>query len=291
MKAMLFLSLFLIPFFVFSQQDTTMFFGVNGRIADGSDWKIKKEIKARSNKRNKVKTIKAGEEKENVLYVEKIKVVDKSTFKIKVKGSVFSNAIIRKFEEENEGKFEFSDFQDGILKRTGTTLRKFPLLLDGKVEEFFDNGNKKSVSVYKNNELVSNKNWLENGDPYIDNIFYSVDKEPLFDDGMGRLHQHILKTFNNSGLDLSQVSGIIKVGFVVMENGRIDGIRIEEGMNSTLNNLVLNAFKTLLGEWTPAELNGQKVRCFQLFPINFIYRDYNYDYVDLRGGMLYWEIN
>lgn len=291
MKVLLFLNLLVFPFCVFSQTDTTLYFGVNGKISDSSAWEIKKEIKVRSNKRIRVKTIKSGEENKNVIYVERIKRVDKSTFKINVKGNVFSNAIIRKFEEENEGIFVFSDFQDGILKRTGTTLRKFPLLLEGQVEEFYENGNKKSLSVYKNNELISNKNWLKNGEPYIDNIFYSVDKEPLFNDGMGRLHQHILKTFSNSGLDLSQVSGMIKVGFVVLENGRIDGIRIEEGMNNTLDNLVLSAFKTLMGEWTPAELNGEKVRCFQLFPINFIYRDYNYDYVDLRGGMLYWEIN
>ena len=105
------------------------------------------------------------------------------------------------------------------------------------------------------------------------------------------MHTHILKTFNNSGLDLTQASGQIKVGFVVMENGRLEGIRIEEGINKTLDNLALQAFHTLLGEWTPAQIEGKNVRCFQLFPINFIYIKYEYDYVDLRGGRLYWEIN
>ena len=55
-----------------------------------------------------------------------------------------------------------------------------PLLFEGEVTEFYSNGNKKSISVYKNNELVWNKNWLENGEKYIDNIFYSVDKDLLF---------------------------------------------------------------------------------------------------------------
>jgi hypothetical protein len=76
-----------------------------------------------------------------------------------------------------------------------------------------------------------------------------------------------------------------------MENGRLEGIRIEEGINKTLDNLALQAFHTLLGEWTPAQIEGKNVRCFQLFPINFIYIKYEYDYVDFRGGRLYWEIN
>ena len=291
MKKQLIIVFLLLPVLSIGQTDTTFYFGANGRIANSSEWRIKKEISRQSAKKIQVKTIQQELKDETVLYTEKIKIVDDATFEIKIKGDFFSGAVKRIYKKQNDGTYSFTDFQDGVLKRTGKTSRKVPLLLEDKIVEFYKNGNKKSESLYKNNELKSNKSWLENGEPYISNVFYSVDKDPLFPDGMGRLHQHILEVFSNSGLDLSQVSGKIKVGFVVMENGSIDGIRIEEGINSTLNSLALGAFKTLLGKWTPAVLDGEKVRCFQLFPINFIYRDYDYDYVDLRGGMLYWEIN
>jgi len=81
------------------------------------------------------------------------------------------------------------------------------------------------------------------------------------------------------------------VGFVVMENGEIDGIRIERGLGLDLNNLALTAFHTLQGTWQPARLNGENVRFYKLFPINFIYREFDFDYLEMRGSMLSWEIN
>ena len=114
---------------------------------------------------------------------------------------------------------------------------------------------------------------------------------PLFLQGMGTMHSHILKTFKNSGIDLTQISGSIKVGFVVMENGRIDGIKIERGINQTLDNLALKAFFTLMGDWQPARLNGEIVRCYQVFPINFMFTEYDYDFIDFSGGRLNWQIN
>jgi periplasmic protein TonB len=87
------------------------------------------------------------------------------------------------------------------------------------------------------------------------------------------------------------MEGRLVVGFVVMENGNIKGLRIENGLGLEMNNLALTAFHTLKGEWQPARLNGENVRYYQLFPINFIYRDFDFDYLEMRGSMLYWEIN
>lgn len=291
MKAFVFFVLIQLPFFVVAQKDKTIYFDVKGKTATSDQWIIKKEIDYKTNRKIKVTTIKLTENKEQVLFAERISIIDESTFEIKVKGKVFSKGIYRKFEKLENGLFKFTDYEGEKIKRFGFTTTKIPLNFQDEVTDFYSNGTKKSVSVYKDNELISNKNWLENGEPYIENIFYFVDEEPLFKGGMGYVHEHILKTFNKSGLDLSRVSGKIKVGFVVKENGRIDGIKIEEGINGTLDNLALQAFRTLLGEWTPAKLNGENVRCFQLFPINFIYTEYDYDYVEMSGSMLYWEIN
>ena len=212
-------------------------------------------------------------------------------FSIRIKGQEFSDRIVRRFESQPGGMLKFTDLQNDKVKRTGYTLSKIPLVFHGELTEYYPNGNIKSVSVYDNNELISNRNWRENGERYIDNIYYSVDREPRFLRGMPFLHNHMLKTFKESEVDLTQLEGRLVVGFVVLENGEIEGIRIEQGMGWELNNLALQALHTLQGEWQPARLNGEYVRFYQLFPINFIYREFDFDYLEMRGSMLYWEIN
>ena len=292
MKKAITIILLLLPLFSFSvKNDTVFYFGVNGDITDISKREVKKEINFRAGNRLLVKTYKNIDNEWREVYKERIRVQNDGTWQIRIKGEDFSGWVYRKFEKINDNLYKFTDVVEERVKRTGFTKSKVPLIFEGKVTEYYPNGNKKSVSIYENNELVSNENWLENGEPYIDNIFYSVDQEPLFLEGMGYLHKHVLKTFNESRLDISRTEGTIKVGFVVMENGTIKGIKIEDGINKAVDNLALQAFHTLMGEWKPAILDGEKVRCFQIFPINFIYTEYDYDYVELRGGMLYWEIN
>lgn len=284
------IALLIFPLVVQSQNDTTMVFGINGKIRNIEKQDVKKEIDWRSNKKVKVETYKFTDGGWMKIYTEKIKLRNDSIFDIKVKGK-FSDALTRVFKKQKDGKYKFTDWQENRIKRVGFTLSKIPLIFDGEVTEYSSNGNKKSVSVYENNELVSNQNWLENGDEYIDNVFYSVDYTPRYLPGMSAMHKHILETYANSNVDTEGVAGRIVVGFVVKENGMIDGVKIEEGIGWEFNSLAVRAFKTMPGTWQPARLDGEEVRYYQLFPINFIYHDYDFDSLDFRGGMLYWEIN
>lgn len=277
---------------LWGQTDSVFYIGVNGKIGQESNRVIKKEIEYRSDKRVRVRTSRWEDGDWMQAFTEKIKIEKPSVYSVTVRGKTFSREkLTRRFSPQNDSLFKFTDWQDGQIKREGFTLSKLPLILHGAITEFYPNGNKKSVSEYVENELVSNRNWKENGEVYINNIFYSVDTEPRFSLGMPYLHDHILKTFTESEVDISDVEGRILVGFVVMENGKIDGIRIEEGMTQELNNLALKAFHTLPDKWVPAQLSGQPVRYYQLFPINFIYRYFDFDYLELKGSMLYWEIN
>jgi len=291
MKLILLFVLFVLPLAVFSQNDTVIYFGINGKFSDFDQKDIKKEINYRSARKVKIKTYKISEGDWKPVYTEKISFVNDSVYEISIKGKEFSGALARVFETVENNKYKFTDWEENRIKRTGFTLSKIPLIFDGEVTEYYENGNKKSVSVYKNNELISNKNWLEDGTKYIDNIFYSVDREPRYLPGMGVLHNHILEIFNKSGINFSKLDGRIVVGFVVLENGQIDGVKIEEGYGWQLNTVAVSSFKTLPGTWQPARLDGNEVRYYQLFPINFIYHNYDFDYLDLKGGSLYWEIN
>jgi len=274
-----------------AKKDTIVYFGINGKVEDIEQQEIKKEIRYRSEKRVRVKTYKKVDGDWVSVYTEKITIKNDSLFEINVRGNDFSGLVTRVFEKHDNKTFRFTDWQDNRKKRVGFTLSKTPLIFHGEVTEYYSNGNIKSFSVYKNNEMVSNKNWLENGEKYIDNIFYSVDMEPRYYPGMTVMHSHVLETFKNSNLNLKDLDGRIVVGFVVLENGMIDGVRIENGFGWQLNTLAVRAFKTMPGTWQPAKLNGKDVRYYQLFPINFIHYDYDFDSLDFKGGMLYWEIN
>ena len=273
----------MVPWSAWCQNDTTFYFGVNGKTCDLKDTVIKKEITYISDKDVTIETSNFKDGKWNLALSEKMKKVDENEYKVQIKGTQFSGNAVREFEKSGNNKFKFTDRMNKRIIRTGETLRRIPLIFDGEVTEYYKNGDKKSLSVYENNQLVSNKNWLENGDPYIDNVFYSVDQEPFYKMGMPIVHTNLRNAFVNSSVDISRMSGTIMVGFVVMEDGSIDGIRIEEGLKKELDQVALDAFRQLPDGWQPAQLNDSIVRYYQLFPINFINKEKKFEINELYG--------
>ncbi len=291
MKHITLILLFLFPLLTFGQKDTVIYFGPNGKLAPVTSKVLKKEIRKKNNKKVRIRTWKLDEGNEVLLFTENIKIKNSGVHDIRIKGRQFTERITRVFEVQPDGLFRFTERLNEQMKRKGTTRSKIPLLFQGEVTEYYSNGKVKSVSVYENNEMVSNENWLESGEKYIDDVFHSVDREPRFLRGTDLLHEHVLKAYRDSEIDLTQVEGRIVVGFVVMEDGSIDGLRIEQGLGRELNNLAVSSMNSLPGKWQPARINGKNVRFYQLFPINFIYQQFDFDFLELKGSMLYWHIN
>ncbi|MGE5395397.1 MAG: energy transducer TonB [Candidatus Saccharibacteria bacterium] len=254
----------------FAQEGSDIFIGTNGSITSESKAIYMQKCHIQQ-KNSTVQTFKLKDGKWEKFCSEQYKRIDDSTYQVKGNGENLPDNCTRTYKKQSEGLWMFKDLEKENLLRTGYTKSLIPLLLEGEVVEYYPNGNKKSKSVYKDNELVSNENWLENGDKYIDNVFYSVDSEPTFISGMTVLHQHIRTAFQEAGVDVSTTLGSMVVGFVVMENGTIDGIKVIKGLGAEINNVICNAFFTLAlkGKWTPAKLNNKPVRYFQTFPINF----------------------
>ncbi|MDA3928458.1 MAG: energy transducer TonB [Prolixibacteraceae bacterium] len=173
-----------------------------------------------------------------------------------------------------------------MLIRKGETNSIVPLLLEGQVTEYYMNGNVKSISIFEQNQLISNKNWLENGIEYFDNIYYSVDRYPVFVKGNDVLNKHIMHVLKLNRVDYSALTGKLIIGFVVFEDGQIGGFKIVKGINQRVEELVVHALRTLKGDWQPAQLNGKKVRFFQKFPINFIHDNFQVEFFDFYSGMV-----
>jgi len=271
MKKLIFILIFGLPFIGFSQKDTLLYYGVNGKLDNPAKNEIMKKVDYRGNKKIEVKTYKISENDWQLIYTEKIKVVKDSVFEIRMKGDEFSGRVTRIFEPLNNGLFKFTDRLNSTVKRTGTTKQKVPLIFDGTVTENYNSGKIKSVSEYKDNVLISNKNWQSDGTPLVDNIFYSADIEPRFEPGMPFIHQQIRQAIKDAKFDLLTVEGKMVVGFVITKEGKIEGVQIVKGISQTLNGIIVNAFNKVEGAWVPAKLNNQNVNYFQMIPINFIY--------------------
>jgi len=291
MRKLIFILIFGLPFIGFSQKDTLLYYGVNGKLDNPAKNEIMKKVDYRGNKKIEVKTYKISENDWQLIYTEKIKVVKDSVFEIRMKGDEFSGRVTRIFEPLNNGLFKFTDRLNSTIKRTGTTKQKVPLIFDGTVTENYNSGKIKSVSEYKDNVLISNKNWQSDGTPLVDNIFYSADIEPRFEPGMPFIHQQIRQAIKDAKFDLLTVEGKMVVGFVITKEGKIEGVQIVKGISQTLNGIIVNAFNKVEGAWVPAKLNNQNVNYFQMIPINFIYNKYNFDYLEMDRGMMYWVIN
>lgn len=273
------------------QHDTIIYTGINGRLTGPENSDIRKAVNYKSSSKIEIQTYRKTGKAWKKINTEQMTLVNSKSTLIRSKGKGVNGFMRRDYEKMANGSYKFSDYTENKLMKTGYSLLKIPVILNGEVTEYYDNGNLKSKSVYRNNELLVNKNWLENGDKYIDSIFYSVDDEPLLSGGNALIHQHVRQAFINTGLDFSSVSGSLLLGFVVMETGTIAGIRVIKGISTQVNNIAVFALETLDGKWKPAQLNGKAVRYFQLFPINFIREEENkFDYMEFDGTMIHYNI-
>ncbi|MGE0018897.1 MAG: energy transducer TonB [Draconibacterium sp.] len=291
MKKLIYIIILLLPLVSTGQKDTVYYFGVNGKLNPSDKQDMMKKVDFKGSGRARIKTYKNTDEGWVLVFTEKLKPQNDSVYCVQIKSDEFTGKLIRTFKPLADGKFEFTDRLNTAIKRTGITTQKSPLILDGKMRERYNSGVEKSISVYRNNELISNKTRLPDGTQLVDNIFYSVDSDPRFEPGIGFLNQQIRKAIKDAKFDLLTVEGRMVVGLVITKDGKIGGVQIVKGISQTLNGILADAFSKLEGAWVPAKLNGEPVSYFLMFPINFIYNKYDFDYLEMKKGMMYWMIN
>lgn len=271
------------------------YYAANSRLVDqAADAIVKKEVRTKSDTRYVIKTsiLSDGkkDEKWTVIEQEKISIENDGTLLIKKKGEGYiPTKIYRKMTQLEPGLYEFSESDISKVLRSGFSTRYLPLHLEGLVTEYHTNGNVKSISQYRDNQLVSNQNWLSNGDKYIDSIFYSADSEPEYKMGPKFFHSYLLQNLYDSDIDLSQISDVVEVGWVVMENGSMEGVITLKGRSRQLNNFLVNTIAALPGEWQPARLNGKAVRYFVSIPLNFEQIEVNFQDLELSKGVMHYN--
>lgn len=270
----------------YSQKESVIYIGTNGKLTTIGHAVQMHKILTQSTKQTTIQTYQLNDAKWEKLYSEKYKMLNDSTYQIRRAGRNSKGTFFRTFRRLPDKTFEFRDMAKKNIVRSGFAKSVVPLLLHGQVTEFYPEGNKKSISEYSENELITNENWEENGDRYIDDIFYSTDTYPAFKPGTKVLNDHLIKSFKDAGIDFTSIVGQMTIGFVVMEDGTIDGVKVIKGMGPNINGIACQAFKSLKGAWTPAKLNNENVRYFQVFPINFINKETHFQFAEIGKGNL-----
>ncbi len=267
------------------------YYGVNNKpLADEENAVAMIRINKKGNNQIELETLVKWRTEWKSAFIEKIKIKMENEYLIrKFANGRQTDKYIRFYSPAPGRTVEFVEMNNDAIKRKGSTTTRLPLNFEGEVIEYFKNETVKSKSIYKNNQLVSNENWLENGEKYIDNIFYSADFPPSYDIETDNLLAHVSSKFSQH--KLIDITGTILVGFVIMENGDLAGARIVSGIQPALDKIAVDAVQSFPGKWKPAMLNNENVRFFCTMPINFKTADefVSFDNIYFTGGMLFYQ--
>lgn len=299
MKKQFYMSLFFLVLSITlsgQAEDRLFHYGANGALLDGpDDARVYKELVRRSDHKYILKTFRRTGDQWEPAGRERIRQRGNGELVIHIASDkFFPDRIYRQMEETGQGTWFFRESTTGTTLRTGTlrtgtTSRYLPLHLEGTVTEYHPNGAVKSRSEYRDNRLITNRNWLADGSPYVDSVFYSADREPEYQMGNDFFRGYLLQQLKQSKVDLTQIEDRVVIGFVVMETGTIDGVIALEGKSRQLNQILVNIIAGLPGTWQPAVLDGAAVRYFMQVPLNFMQRQASFQDLEFSSGVLHYN--
>ncbi len=93
-----------------------------------------------------------------------------------------------------------------------------------------------------------------------DNTLYNsagVDKRPNFIGGTGDVNDFVNQNFNNKNL-----SGKIFISFVIEKDGNLSSMKVDRDLGEGSGDELIRILNLCKNCWSPAEIEGKKVRCF-----------------------------
>jgi len=268
------------------------YYGINSRPVNGlSEAVISEEVTKKSEKKYIIKTQQLIEGQWKQVKKEKIKLKgEKDQTIYYYANTLFPKKIYRMYESTGPTEYLFKESTVNNQIRSGSSSSYLPLHLEGLLTQYHPNGKIKSKSIYRDNQLVSNENWLSDGSKYIDSVFYSVDQEPEYQMGDEFFKSFLIKKLEQSKIDMTQIQDEVVLGWVVMTDGSLDGIITTKGKSRELNQILVNTIAELPGTWTTPMLDGSPVRYYMSIPLNFIQRNARFQEIDLSpGGVMHYN--
>lgn len=176
----------------------------------------------------------------------------------------------RVYRQRKDSIFSFIDHEENIVTQRGSALNILPLIYHGKIDVYYGNGNKRYEAIYKNNRLISNLRWKENGEKDIDNVFdfEQVEIEPKYI--KGSLSEYLGKELKYPKEALmKRIEGRVFIQFIVMEDGSVDGIKILKSVDPLLDKEAIRFVKQTNKKWSPGKIDNVPVRVAVNLPVSF----------------------
>jgi hypothetical protein len=284
---------FLLPVYL-SARDTVYYYGANNRLLPSSeDARISRSVKQVTGScfrfTERIKTSEGWKLKRK----DRIRTKKDGVQKIwRTEQTLFPRTFERLTRNIHGDLYYFKESKSGKVIREGYSKSIIPLHLDGKITEYYPNGNVKSESIYTENRLLSNKNFYPDGSEYIHNVFYSVDQPPRYLYGAAVFKQFVMERIAEVELPIHEINDKVVIGAVVMESGELTGIKVLEGKIPSVNSFLAETMELLPGKWEPAQLNGEEVRYFIEIPFNFSNELSTLQYLEFSkdGQQLFWNL-
>ena len=163
-------------------------------------------------------------------------------------------------------------------------------ILDGKLKEWFDNGQLRQVIEYKNDKYDGKlfTYWINGKIKRDDNFeggksvngkcfnidgneikYFSYEIMPQFPGGLVVLLRYISKTLNYpEDMWKRGIQGDVIVQFIVDKDGKISNVEVTRGVSPTLDSEAIRVVKSL-PNWTPGMKDGEIVSVRYSIPITF----------------------
>lgn len=270
MKSLLLFISFIFLFHLgYSQNDTIIYYKGNNKPALGKE-DASRYISVKKKRENKFKisTFRKNEDKWTKHHSDMVASFENDSVII-IKSQGKDKFTCRVFEKVGSG-FRIKDYdkKSNLLKQ-GLSRTLLVPHWEGQVTSYYKSGKLGTISRYKNNQEIENKNWLENGQPYFENVFDEVDVMPEFPGGEIKLKKFISDNLiYPKEAQNNNIQGRVFVSFVVDIDGKVIGAYIRESQHILLNQEALRVVSEI-PNWRAGKLNGKPVRVGFTVPINF----------------------
>lgn len=158
-------------------------------------------------------------------------------------------------------------------KQSGFSKLLYPQIKDGVWIKYNSiSNNKISEENYLNNELITNKNWDEDGKEYFSDLGLKSDVDAGYENLSITEIGNLLSEKANYPVDLilQGISGTVVFQWIIMEDGSINGIKIiKSSGNKTINDEAFNVLRRLTGKWKPAVKRGKPIRTVVVKSLRF----------------------
>ncbi|HEY5123395.1 MAG TPA: energy transducer TonB, partial [Ignavibacteria bacterium] len=173
-----------------------------------------------------------------------------------------------------DGGYLINDVQKNnsnfFVNRTGFSKILFPLIKSGLWKDYNPlTGDVLFEYQYTDNRAISNKYWI-NDTTFINNVFWIVDESPQYQGGIDKAMNLIYANIDYPlEAKIRHMQGTVSIGFVVLKNGQIFGMRVLNYADKSLAKEAMRVVNMTSKNWIPGKIGNENVNAFMTIPITF----------------------